>query len=123
MEWLSEISEPVKPRRRHSPQFKAQVLQETQQYGVSVAAVARRHNLNANLIHKWRQVAKNGGSGVPATPGFISLPAPSMPAAPEPTTSCLPEVRLEVPSAQGIVTLHWPCDQPGSLAALLKSLT
>ena len=55
MELPGEIRMPVK-RRRHSPEFKAQVLEEALQYGVSVAAVARRHNLNANLIHPTTEI-------------------------------------------------------------------
>lgn len=115
MELPAEISVPVKHRRQHSPQFKAQVLEEIRQPGVSTAAVARRHQLNANLIHKWRRDALSGNSTLPATPAFIPLSAPL---APEHSFSS--EVRLELPSARGPVKLFWPCDQPGSLAEFLK---
>ena len=68
------LPQPVsKTRRTHSPAFKAQVLRECRTPGTSVAAVARRHGLNANLIHKWKQ------AGVPAAPsaGFIAVPLPA----------------------------------------------
>jgi len=115
MDLPSELTIPVKRRRRHSPQFKAQVLEEALQYGVSVAAVARRHNLNANLIHKWLKTAQGGVPAASVTPAFIPLPAPS--------DSCQPEVRIEIPSALGAVTLSWPCDQHHSLAQFIKSFT
>ncbi len=43
------------PRRRHDAQLKAKVLAACEEPGASVAAVARAHDLNANLVHKWRR--------------------------------------------------------------------
>jgi len=117
MELPGEIRTPVK-RRRHSPQFKAQVLEEALQYGVSVAAVARRHNLNANLIHKWLKTAQGGIPAASVEPAFIPLPAPPTPSRPSPA-----EARIEIPGARGVINLFWPCDQSQSLAELLKTLS
>ena len=115
MELPDELRIPVK-RRRYSPQFKAQVLEETLQDGVSVAAVARRHNLNANLVHKWLKAAQGGVRAASVAPAFIPLPAP-----PTPSGSGQPEVRIDIPSALGAVTLSWPCDQYHSLSQFIKS--
>ena len=118
MELPGEIRVPAKARRRHSRQLKAQVLAETQQPGISIAAVARRHNLNANLIHKWLKTAPGGVPSAPAMPAFIPLSAPPTPSRPSP-----PEVRIEIPSAKGVINVFWPCDQFQSLAELLKTLS
>ncbi len=68
MDFSNEIRLPIRRRRRHSPPFKAQVLQESLQLGSSLAAVAQRHNLNANLIRKWRRSGGGGlRSGTPLT--------------------------------------------------------
>lgn len=40
-------------RRRHSAEFKAAVIQECMRPGVSMAAVALAHSLNANMLRKW----------------------------------------------------------------------
>jgi len=40
-------------RRRHSAQFKEAVIQECMRPGVSMAAVALAHGLNANMLRKW----------------------------------------------------------------------
>ena len=40
-------------RRHHSAQFKAQVVALCQQPHVSMASVARAHDLNANLLRRW----------------------------------------------------------------------
>jgi transposase len=42
-------------RRRHSAEFKQQVLAECDRPGAAVAAVALSHGVNANLVHKWRR--------------------------------------------------------------------
>ena len=40
-------------RRRHSAEFKSAVIQECMTPGVSIAAVALAHSLNANLARRW----------------------------------------------------------------------
>ena len=42
-------------RRRFSAEFKQGVVEETLVPGASVAAIALRHRLNANLLFKWRR--------------------------------------------------------------------
>jgi transposase len=116
MEYQGELSVPVKTRRRHTSRFKAQVLSEVEEPGTSVAAVARRHNLNANLIHKWRKAAASCKHL--ATPAFVALP--TLPASHEPARN---EVRVEVPINQGTATLYWPGNQPASLAEFIKRLS
>lgn len=50
-----EIAKPPasRARRRHSPEFKAQLIAPCQQPGVSVAAVALANGLNANVLRQW----------------------------------------------------------------------
>lgn len=45
----------VKTRRRYSDAFRRQVVAETGQRGISVSQVARRHDLNANMVFNWRR--------------------------------------------------------------------
>ena len=42
-------------RRTHSVERRRQVVAETYAPGASVSVVARRHDLNTNLVFKWRQ--------------------------------------------------------------------
>ena len=49
-------------RRRWSEAFKRRVVAEAAQPGVSVASVARRYDLNANLVFNWRR-RYGGGDG------------------------------------------------------------
>lgn len=68
------------PRRRWSGEFKRRVVAEASAPGVSVVSVARRYDLDANLVFNWRR--RYGGAGVflpvqvvpdgPSVPGPVS---------------------------------------------------
>ena len=56
-------------RRRHSPEFKARVVDACQVRGASVAGVALAHGVNANLVRKWvinrrRDLVPTGAHGL-----------------------------------------------------------
>ena len=42
-------------RRSYSPQFKAHLVDVCERPGASVAALAREHGINANILHRWRK--------------------------------------------------------------------
>jgi transposase len=52
-------------RRSWPAEAKRRIVQETLQPGASVATVAQRHGINANLVFKWRRTA---GISEPAAP-------------------------------------------------------
>lgn len=77
-------------RRSYSAQFKAQLVAACQQPGASVAALAREHGMNANLLHRWRreheprvEICASGADAANALPGescarsALTLPAVS----------------------------------------------
>ncbi|MEO3714642.1 transposase [Roseateles flavus] len=49
-------------RRVHSAEFKAQAVRALQQPGVSMAAVAMAHGINANLLRRWVHEFANSGA-------------------------------------------------------------
>lgn len=49
-----------KQRRRWSVAHKQQIVEETLVPGVSVAAVARAHGMNANQVFEWRRLHESG---------------------------------------------------------------
>lgn len=51
---------PRGPYRRHSLEFKRQVVLKTLQPGASVARVARLHQVNANQVFSWRKAFREG---------------------------------------------------------------
>lgn len=67
-------------RRNHTAQFKAQVIALCQQPHVSMASVARTHDLNANLLRRWvsdhqRQQLRLQPGAAPWQPTPLQRPA------------------------------------------------
>jgi transposase len=52
----AEAGEEPKSRRRWSPEEKRRLVALTYQPGISVALVARRHDMNANQLFAWRRL-------------------------------------------------------------------
>lgn len=61
-------------RRTWSPEEKRWIVEETIRPGASVADVARRHGLNANLVFTWRRAMR------PASSPVADVTPPAMPA-------------------------------------------
>ncbi|QIL91528.1 transposase [Microbulbifer sp. SH-1] len=104
---MSEIipaKTPVK-RRRHSPELKAKILKECLEPGTSVASVALRHGINANLIHKWRREAE--GNQKPAEQKFVSVPLPAPRGMVEDVVFELPGIKVRWPLAQIDRAIPW----------------
>jgi transposase len=59
-----------KTRRQFSPEFKQRVIQESLEANASVSVVARRYDLNANLLFKWLYLHKQQAN----TSGTVLLP-------------------------------------------------
>lgn len=92
-------------RRRHSAEFKAKVLAACNEPGASVAAVALAHDLNANLVHKWRRDLGNKSllspAGVKAS-AFVALPLAPVSCAAEPAVASvkgMAELTAQPPAA------------------------
>jgi transposase len=64
------------PRRRRTEDEKRRIVEETLQPGASVAVVARRHELNANVVISWRRLFQKGllGSGASLIPVRVVTP-------------------------------------------------
>jgi transposase len=112
----------TKHRRRYTRAYKLQVLAEARQPDESLAAVAVRHGLNPNMVHKWRKTLQR-----PDQNEFLRLPAPTPGTQ---TASTAPRctrqhdtIRMEVPTPQGQLVVHWPVRQLPESIAWLRALT
>lgn len=86
-----EVSEEERSKRgryqRWPEALKRQIVAETYEAGQSVSIVARRHDVNANQVFRWRQVYGGKGAMVKAAGTFIpvgivgSLPLETRPSA------------------------------------------
>lgn len=111
-------------RRKHSAELRAQVVEACRQSGASVAAIALRSGLNANMVHRWlRQDARalgNGGDscGVRVTKPvaeFVPLQLPSPAVA-----GMVSDIRVEVRRGASSITISWPLHGARDCAAWLR---
>jgi transposase len=64
-------------RRSWSDEEKRQIVRETRQPGASVSAVARRHDVNANLVFTWRRQFGDEDLGNNDTCAFVPVVVPT----------------------------------------------
>ncbi|HEX4938585.1 MAG TPA: transposase [Candidatus Kapabacteria bacterium] len=113
----SRHDKPKAKRRRHTPDFRLSVLKECEAPGISIAEVARKHQLNANLVHKWRRDLQR--SQAPQQDDFVALPVLATPAIQIGTSS---NIKVELLSPAGPIVLHWPLSEASQLALWLRQL-
>ncbi len=89
---------PVTPRRRWSEAEKRRIVAESYQPETSVALVARRNAVNANLVFNWRRQYRERGGFVPVVvePDRLLPSAKDAGAGAAPTTG-----RIEIALADG----------------------
>jgi transposase len=109
-------------RRRHSAEFKAQMIAACQQRGVSSAAVALAHSINANLLRRWvKEAERSRGSAVrrvaavSAPEAFIALPVEAKPRSG-------PPIQIEVRRGPTTVIVQWPVTALQECSAWLREL-
>ncbi|RQO53404.1 IS66 family insertion sequence hypothetical protein [Paucibacter sp. KBW04] len=106
-------------RRTYDEKLKAQVLAECEVPGTSVAKVALAHGINANVVHRWRQLVREGKASVPAIPsGFVpvSLAAPAA----QPTP--IADIQVELRRGAIALTIKWPTSAAAEFAAWTREL-
>lgn len=112
-------------RRRHSAEFKQAVIGECMRPGVSIAAVALHHGLNANMLRKWvieaehklppKQPVPRAGQAedvAAAAPTFVPLALPA--------ASVEGDIRIELQRAGTTVKIAWPAAAARDCAAWLS---
>jgi transposase len=120
-------SESGKTRRRYGAQFKAKVLAQCDEPGMSVAQVAMSHGINANVVHRWRQLARQQGSARQAAPR--AQPSAEQPVSFVPLALPAPdglqgktEVRLDIKRGAVTVGVAWPEKALGELVGFVREL-
>jgi transposase len=130
----------VAPRRMRTNEEKRRIVEEALVPGASVAAVARRHGVNANLLFGWRRLHKQGlleHSREPAAPLLpVQVTIPTLVAAHRSTgvTRSSPRPRrrpVTTPRCAGHIEIELPCGahvrvhgrvEPRALAEVLTAL-
>ncbi len=124
-------------RRRHSAQFKQEVLAACDQPGASVAGVALAHGLNANLVRQWRRgrgcsPASGEQAMVPAVvqakptaqsaPPFVALALPATRQSQATPATAVADIRIKVRRGALDVSVIWPTSAGADCANWLREL-
>ncbi len=120
------LNSPRARRRRFSREFKAKIVEACKQPGTSVAAIARMHGMNDNVVHRWLREAELAGTDLwPTSPSPARLE--SVPTA----TSFVPVrvsaqlqdvIHLELSRNGLAVQIDWPVSQATSCMQFLQGL-
>ena len=131
---MNTISEPRvavgRWRRKHSDEFKAQVVAACSEPGVSIAAVSMADGVNANLARRWIFDASDGRDRespakdravAPTAPAKLALPTPFIPVS-LPSSPGLLEIRIELRRGAVAINVTWPIGAASECAAWLREL-
>ena len=105
-------------RRRYSAEVRAQVLAQCNAPGASVAKVAMSHGINANIVHRWRQLARQARPALAAAAGEfvpVSLPAISLPA----NTG---DIQIQLRRGATAMTITWPLSAAADFGTWMREL-
>ena len=111
-------------RRLWSVEEKRRIVAETLQPGASVSVVARRHDVNANMLFTWRRSL--GAADSSSSAGVMTLvpaaitgePTPSLPLVPSATAG-----RMEIVLTSGDRVLVGADVDSAALARVVKALS
>jgi len=105
-------------RRRYGVDAKARVLAECDVPGASVAKVAMAHGINANVVHRWRQLARESGVAVKSVnTEFVPVALPAQPVA-----TPVGDIRIELRRGAVAMTVVWPVSAATEFAAWAREL-
>lgn len=113
----------AKKRSTYSKEFKLSIVNTCKDPNTSIASVALKHGLNANLVSRWIRSFShhNGAVQDPAhvKPAFIALPYAASISTP---IDVMITLHITVPHANNTIQLKWQASEMPALAELLKAL-
>ena len=119
-----QVADGRRRRRLHTDEFKAGAVAACMQPGISMAAVAMAHGVNANLLRRWVKSAE-------MVPGEVeALPVQKRPALPSTSPAFVPvamppratatEIRIELRRGATAISVTWPSDAAADCAAWMR---
>ena len=124
MNTISEqIADGRRRRRLHSDEFKATAVAACLPAGMSMAAVAMRHGINANLLRRWVKAAECGPAAQPkkavALPNATARSFVPMQLA---AAASPPDIRIELRRGATSISVTWPTQAGAECAAWMREL-
>ncbi|MBX8515172.1 IS66-like element accessory protein TnpA [Pseudomonas cichorii] len=106
----------MRQRKSYPKSFKIQIVQECEQPGVSVAAIAMRHGINANVVRRWIPLHRD--QQTVALPAFIPLEVTPVESKQKTEASAI----IELPLGQQVLTIKWPTSDPDGCARFIRGV-
>jgi len=113
----SEARTKVPKRRFYSPAFKLQVVGQCAEPGASIAAVALKHAINANIVHRWLR-EHDQGTLINRPQTFV--PVTLSEAKEAETAPPTGDIRIEIKRANTSIVVHWPLAGGAACAQWLR---
>ena len=111
-------------RQRRSIAEKRRIVELAMQPGASIARVAREHGVNANMVHYWRKLYREGRLGQSKTDSVRLLPVSVTAAVPSQVVQSATTLSATTASAAGAIYIEFPKIhlrvESGADAALLR---
>ena len=105
-----KIQQPKRQRRSNAE--KRRIVELVMQPGASIARVAREHGVNANMVHYWRNLYRQGRLGEKRADSVHLLPVSvsesAAIAAVEPVTRLAPLSATAMPPSSGSIYIEFP---------------
>lgn len=119
-------------RRSHSDEFRAAVLVECRQPGKSIAGVALKHGLNANMVRAWLRKSQQppvchsmvrpavAAALGPAPQQFVPVSMDALPVFEDKCDKAAPAIQLELRRGNSTATVTWPTELASECGAWLR---
>ena len=108
--------------REHSAEFKAQVVAECSARGVSSAAVAMAHGINANLARRWVREAEQLSGGAITKVASSAARTAFVPVQLPPVQTASADIRVELRRGPVAISVSWPSSAAAECAAWMREL-
>ena len=123
-------SSPSRTHRTYTAQFKAELVAACGQPGISIAALAGQHAMNANVLHRWlKEHQRSGRRPLAAHSPAAALEATSALAAfiPLQLAAAMPEseareIRVELRRGALSMVVTWPVSAAAECASWAAAL-
>lgn len=106
----------MRQRKPYPKSFKIQIVQECEQPGVSVATIAMRHGINANVVRRWIPLHRD--QQTVALPAFIPLEVTPVESKQKTEASAI----IELPLGQQVLMIKWPTSDPYGCARFVRGV-
>ena len=109
-------------RRSWTRDEKRQIVEESLEPGVSIAEVARRHDLNANQLFAWRRQMGVRSSASDVLTSILPVTIEPEPSTPE-NSGSVTTSQMEIVLAEGDRIIVWSDVEVAALSRVLKALS